>query len=333
MDNYNIQVLFLHNITPENEDVIRQNFESFKHHNTDIIGLCDGDLEGLENSVYVPIKSFIPRGNRRWSPENVILNYVLINYKNLNHSHYMFCEYDCYTDCNINELCKPYKDYDVVVPNIVRYEDEKNWQWFKSIENKAHKDKLIGFRPSVFILFKKEALIKLALIYRQFWEKIQNLNSEVRLGVISKYANFNICEFENLKININWFETKFTKNNKIYHPVKRILTNDMFFDLPKININSNKIGEWYFGRLGDKDFFGKVYLNSDGTISQYNNFNEKFWKEEDDKLLFYNGKGGITTIFSKFNENIYHGDYYNGEIFDNLELLKKSAHVLVKVKN
>lgn len=334
MDNYNVQVLFLHNLTPENEEATVQNFESFKKHGTDIIGICDSDQQGLEDAIYIPVESFIPRGERRWpNPDIPIINYILKNYKNLNHSHYMLCEYDCYTECNINKLCEPYKDYDIVAPHILKYEDEKDWQWFKPITNQVHRDKLIGFRPSVFILFKKETLLKIALIYYKFWEKIQNLNSEVRLGVISKYCNFKIAEFKDVRININWFETKFTKNNKIYHPVKRALTNEMFFESPQININSTKIGKWHFGKLGDKDFYGIVYLNSDGTISNYDHFNEKFWKEEDDKLLFYNARGGITTIFNKFNENIYHGDHYNGELFENFKLIKKSAHILIKVKN
>jgi hypothetical protein len=329
---YNVQVLFLHNLTPENEAVTIQNFESFKKNNTDILGICDSDQKGLEHSFFVPIDSYIPRGSRRWSPETVILNYILINKAKLTHSHYMFCEYDCYTECNINNFCKSYKDYDVVAPNIVTYNNEKNWQWFRDIKFDIDKNKLIGFRPSVFILFKKEALIKLALAYQKYWKHIENLNSEVRLGFLSKNMGLSIAEFKDVKTNVNWFETKFIQNNKIYHPVKR-----NFEDYEKIHFkkiyDKSKVGEWFFGRLGEPNFLGTVSLNSDNSITGYDNFNEKFWEENNDEILFFNQIGGLTTKFRKFKNNIYHGDFYNGQLFNKSKINKESAHILIKLEN
>lgn len=333
MDAYNVQVLFLHNLTSENTDVTMQNFNSFKKVNTDIIGICDEDQKGIEGSFYVPLNSYIPRGSRRWSPETVILNYALINKDKLDHSHYMFCEYDCYTDCNINELCEPYKEYDVVAPEILNYKDHPNWQWFQEIKNKVNTDNLIGFCPSVFILLKRESLIKLALAYQKIWAQVENLNSEVRLGFISKLLKLNIAEFKDLKINISWFPIRFIKNNKIYHPVKKILNQDLFMSYLPIDKNSDKVGKWYFGRLGDLHFLGQVYLNTDNSITLYENFNEKFWENKDDDLFFYNGAGGLTTHFKKFKDDIYYGDYYNGKSGEASQVVKEKAHILVKAKS
>ena len=333
MDTYNVQVLFLHNLTPQNTDTTIQNFNSFKSVNTDIIGVCDEDQKGLEGSFYVPLNSYIPRGSRRWSPETVILNYALINKDKLNHSHYMFCEYDCYTDCNINELCDPYKNYDIVAPRIIHYHNEQNWQWFQPIKKKININKLIGFRPSVFILFKKEALIKLALAYQKLWKIISNLNSEVRLGFLSKHLKFEIGEFKDLKINIEWFEIKFIKNNKIYHPVKKIIDQDLFINYQSADQNPHLIGDWHFGRLGERNFLGTVSLNADNTITNYDNFNEKFWEGRGDDLLFYNGSGGLTTHFRKVKDNIYHGDYYNGGKSNNSRVIKNKYHILIRTKH
>lgn len=325
---YNVQVLFLHNLTSNNQEVTIQNFNSFKNHSNDILGICDADQKGLDGSFYVPLNSYIPRSNYRWAhPDIPIINYTLINQNNLTHSHYMICEYDCYTDCNINELCSTYTNYDVVAPNIVTYEKEPYWQWFQNLKHIEDKNLLIGFRPSVFILFKREALIKLATEYKNNWENIKNLNVESRLGFLSKKIGLTIAEFKDLKININWFEINFVKNNKVYHPVKKEINKYQFIEFQKINDNSNQVGQWDFGRTVEKKSLGIVFLNKDNSITGYENFNEKFWEEKNNELLFYNLFGHLTTKFTKIRGNIYIGDYYhNGNI-------EKSKHFLIKVKD
>lgn len=327
--NYNVQVLFLHNLTPQNEAITIQNFNSFKENNNDIISICDEDQKGLNNALYIPLNSYIPRSNHnRWPhPDIPIMNYVLINKDNLVHSHYMICEYDCYTECNINELCEPYKDYDVVVPNIVTYQKEPFWQWFQSLKNIEDKNLLIGFRPAVFILFKKEALIKLAEEYQKNWKEIHNLNVESRLGFLSQKIKLNITEFKDLKINIDWFEINFIKNNKIYHPVKKLIDQIKFIKFNKINPNSDKIGKWIFGRIEKRQILGTIFLNHDNSIMEYENFNEKFWEEKNDELLFYNGLGKLTTQFKKIQDNIYIGDYYSNNN------KKETYHFLMRIKN
>jgi hypothetical protein len=324
---YNVQVLFLHNLTPQNQEVTIQNFNSFKEKSTDILGVCDEDQKGLKNSFYIPLNSYLPRSNYRWPhPDVPIINYILINKDKLTHSHYMICEYDCFTDCNINELCEPYKNHDVTVPNIVTYEKEPSWQWFQNLKHIEDKKLLIGFRPSVFILFKKEALIKLAEEYKQNWENIQNLNVESRLGFLSKKIGLDVKEFKDLKININWFEINFIKNNKIYHPIKKPINQCKFIEFGVVNSNCNKIGKWSFGRVKDRQTLGTICLNPDNSITEYENFNEKFWEEKNNELLFYNGFGKLTTQFTKVQDNIYIGDYYHNKI-------EKNYHFLIRIKN
>lgn len=323
---YNVQVLFLHNLTPQNEFATYQNFESFKKHGNDILGICDEDQRGLDNSFYVPLNSYIPRGSRRWNTERIILNYALINRDKLYHSHYMFCEYDCYTECNINKLCEPYKNYDIVAPNIITYEKDPNWQWFQDLQNIKDKNLLTGFRPSVFILFKREALIKLAIEYQRSFDIIKNLNSEACLGFLSNKIGLNITEFKDLKINIDWVEINFIKNGKVYHPVKKNINEYKFLNFSKINSDFDQTGKWEFGRNKNQQLLGIVILNNDNSITEYDNFNEKFWEYKNNELLFYNGFGELTTKFKKIQDNIYIGDYYykDNVARDHHFLIKKS---------
>lgn len=328
-----LQVLFLHDINNQNKDIVIQNFESFKKYNVDIQPIHDEDLKGLPNSFPVPLKSFIPRGSRRWSTETVLLNYILINEKKLKHDYYMFCEWDCYCNCDLNNFIKNYIEYDICAPHVVSYQNEPGWHWFKSLHNVKDQihTKKIGFRPSVFILFKKRPLIGLAKIYIKLWDYISNLNSEVRLGLISNLMKFKIGEYKNMTNSVEWYESVFQKNSEILHPVKNIINDKYFLDTP-INYPSFLIGDWDFGKINPKEtkFLGKIYLNENGSITNYNNFNEKFWNFKNDNLIFYNQKGGVTTIFRKKNDNFFIGDYYNGEVFFKSRLLKKSQHILYR---
>lgn len=331
-----LQVLFLHNINAQNKEVTIQNYNSFKNYNVDIQPIHDQDLESLSDSFPVPLKSFIPRGSRRWSTETVLLNYILINKNNLQHDYYMFCEYDCYCNCDLNEFIKPYYDYDVTAPFIVKSDEEPKWMWFDGLsyfKKQEFKSKKIGFRPSVFLLFKKESLILLAEAYKKLWQFFKDLNSESRLGTICNLLNFNITEYNNLGNSVAWFESVFMKNSQIIHPVKFIINNNLFIEEPPNDSLFN--GRWYFGSLKDSGQISKIYgdvtLNPDGTITGYNNFNEKFWNIKNNNLIIYNGKGGITTIFkNKIEDKILIGDLYNGEILHSSRFKKKNLHFLVR---
>ena len=331
-----LQVLFLHNITGNNKEITLQNFNSFKNHNVDIQPIHDADLMGLPESFPVPLKSFIPRGSRRWSTETVLLNYILINKNNLKHDYYMFCEWDCYCNCDLNKFIEPYFEYDVVAPHIVNASHEPGWMWFKGLSFlKKQKliSKKIGFRPSVFILFNQKSIILLAEAYKKLWNLFSSLNSESRLGTICNFLNFNITEYKNLGNSIAWFESIFEKDSQIMHPVKVIINDDLYIKKPPLKNNFD--GEWYFGALHPTGKINKIYgtlnLHVNGKITGYNNFNEKYWNIKDNRLFIYNGKGGITTIFrKKIKENIYIGDYYNGEIFNRNRLIRQNAHFLIK---
>lgn len=70
---------------------------------------------------------------------------------------------------------------------------------------------------------------------------------------------------------------------------------------------------WHYGR-GPDYLFGMVKLKKDGSISFYDNKNEKFWKQNSDGSLdFLNGSKEITTHFPK--EKLMNGEWrgnYNG---------------------
>lgn len=335
-----LQVLFLHDLNESNEKIVKQNFSSFKDRKVDIQAIHDEDLLGLEGSFPVPLNSFIPRGSRRWSTETVLLNYILINEHKLQHDYYMFCEYDCYCNCDLNKFIKPYHKYDVTAPFIVNFENEPNWMWFYNLSHIKQEDlinKKIGFRPSVFLLFKRESLIYLAQAYKKLWPFFQNVNSESRLGTLCNFLNFSIGEYKNLGNSVAWFESIFRKDSNILHPVKRLMTNEYFMDYPSSNNVFNNT-TWYFARIEKnndhkvKTLLAKLKLNKNGNINGYENFNEKFWNIQNNNLIFLNGKGGVTTIFKKLNDNIFIGDYYNGEIFENSALIDTNFHILFKFK-
>lgn len=328
-----LQILFLHDITKNNKEVTLQNYNSFKKYNVDIQPIHDEDLQGLPDSFPVPLKSFIPRGSRRWSTETVLLNYILINKDNLNHDYYMFCEWDCYCNCDLNKFIEPYYQYDITAPHIVDIENESRWQWFQGIsyiQHEALKNKKLGFRPSVFLLFKKESIVTLALAYQKLWNFFSELNSEARLGTISNFLNFSIGRFENTQNGIAWYESVFRKNCPLLHPVKNILTSDYFLEEP--SDPDELVGDWNFARNKNKRYekISMLKLNPDGTISAYDHFNEKYWNIIDNNLVIYNGKGGITTVFKKVRQDLFIGNYYNGGILKRSRLISMNYHVLFK---
>lgn len=332
-----IKTLFLHNLNPANIEITKQNYNSFIFNNNDIEGILDEDLEGLENSFKVPINKphLIPRGNRRWNPEIVFLNYFLENENNLFHDYYLFCEWDCFTKVNLDLFFQDYIDnYDVISPHVMTYNEDPNWQWFRSLD--FPKEKLIGFRPSVFILFSKKAVLDIAYFYRNNWSKIQNSNSEALLGSVSNLLNLkikNLSESIKLYNGISWFECSFKQENNILHPVKFLFKDNKFAYIPSPEEDED-IGEWEFGRTGYNNNFEilmNIKLNLDGTISGGLHYNETFWSKSNSNIYFYNYQGGLTTLFKKINDNFYAGDFYDGQFFSNAKLTNKNFHFLRKI--
>lgn len=68
---------------------------------------------------------------------------------------------------------------------------------------------------------------------------------------------------------------------------------------------------WEFGCLvdGQKNQYGTLKLNEDGTIDKYKNKNECFWVKKEEKIFFLDEEKQITTIFHKKNKDKYEGNY------------------------
>lgn len=327
-----ITTLFLHNLTSENSEVVIQNFNSFKKHGNLIIPIKDEDSEGLKDSIAIPVNSFIPRKPKthRWpSPDVVYINYILHNKDNLTSKYYMLSEYDCYCESNLDLLFNEYRGNDVVVPRFFNFEENPNWQWFQPVKNKIEKKFLTGFIPGTFILFSREAIIRVAEKYKELWFLLEDTNVEARLGIVSRILNLKIKVYESFNSNIDWFPIHFRKNRSIYHPVKNIVNNSLFMKSPEID--TKNYGFWEFGRFDHDHNTEKIcnlYLQKDGIINHKFHSNETYWGEEGNNIFFYNSRGNITTIFNSQNNDLYIGDYYDGEY--NPQLKKEKYHWIKK---
>lgn len=318
-------VLFLHHLNENNRSLTESNFSSFSRCGNEILGLHDSDSEGLPGSVAVSVNSKIPRGNRWTSPDSVFLNYILENKDNLSHKRYMLCEYDCYCECNIDVYCQEYLQFDVCSPHVVTKENDPGWGWFKNIFLDCDP---VGFRPATFLLFSKESIVSVAEKYLEVWEAIKNSNCEARLGSISSLLGLKIGSFSGLEYNVSWGPTKFRRNMKLYHPVKTDFST-LLVPKPK---TSEYSGAWTFGRLKDQKI-STIILERDGTIANYDNYNEVYWSEEDGKITFYSGRGGITSVFLDVNKDgsVCVGDHYDGNISGEAVLIK-DYHWISKVQ-
>jgi hypothetical protein len=330
-----IKTLFLHNLNDTNKEVTLQNYNSFLQNGNEIEGILDDDLQGLENSFKVPVKKkdLIPRGSRRWNPEIVFLNYFIENKNSLTHKYYMLCEWDCYTKVNLDIFFEEYLNkYDVISPHIMTYNEDPNWQWFKNLN--FPKEKLLGFRPSVFILFSKEAALSIANFYKENWNKLENSNSEALLGTVANILNLKIkslSESIDLYNSISWFECNFKLETSILHPVKFLISENKNFYINSPNPNSQNAGNWIFGRTGFGNKFEKLnnlILNKNGTIENKPHFNENFWNDDENHINIYNYQGGLTTRFKKVTPNFYVGDFYNGAAIKDPRLNNKNFHFL-----
>lgn len=74
------------------------------------------------------------------------------------------------------------------------------------------------------------------------------------------------------------------------------------------------IKEKYLFFNGKSVVYGVVELNSDGTISNYDNNNEKYWKRKNDKLYFLNKNKKITSEFIKIGKNYTTSDNHHNLI-------------------
>lgn len=79
-------------------------------------------------------------------------------------------------------------------------------------------------------------------------------------------------------------------------------------------MNINKNDKFLFSR-SDGVVFGKITLKSDGTISEYDHHNERFWKYDGNLLYLLNGNNKITSTFlfdgEKWKTNINTNSLYH----------------------
>jgi hypothetical protein len=303
------QVLFLHHIDRNNRQVVESNFNSFLRCGNDILGIRDEDVEGLPGSYPVTLNGKIPRGSRRWDTDTVLLNYILEEKDRLKHKFYMFCEYDCYCECNLDIYCEPYRKFDVCSPFLVTNKNEGGWGWFENIKLPCEP---IGLRPSVFVLFSRDAIVSIAEKYIEVWKDTQKSNSEARLGSVASLLGMKVGQFGDLVFNVSWGKTKFKRSNKLYHPVKTPFDHSQVIPDPESN---EFAGVWEFGRKGQEKM-AVLILQTDGTIANYDQYNEIYWSSSGKEVVFYSGRGAITSKFQDVNSDgsKCHGDYYDGNI-------------------
>lgn len=320
-----VQVLFLHHLDGKNDRVAESNLESFRRFRNDVVCICDEDSRGLPDSVKVPLNGRLPRGSRWASPDTVYLNYILENRDNLTHSHYMFCEYDCLCECNLEIQMDRYLSLDIYAPHVVTQDKEPDWGWFKSINMDCP---LVGLRPAVFLLFPKDAILRIADKYIETWPLIKDSNCEARLGSVASLLGINIRQFVDVNFNASWGPSRFMRNSGLYHPVKKPVEEGTFLPRSK---TCGFAGVWEFGRVGHKKM-NTLILQTDGTIQNDPNYNESYWFEKGDEILFYSGRGGLTSRFQgvKKDGSECIGDHYDGNISGE-SLLSASCHWIRKV--
>jgi hypothetical protein len=290
MSDFSIRVIFLHHDT--SPETIR-NYQSFVDFGNKITAIHDSDSPGIEGSVSVPVTgTHIPRGRKRWDSDTPILNYFIMNYDKLKETHYLFCEWDCHCRCNLEELLNNYQENDVTVPHTVTEQKEPGW-FFSKFDKSIPR---LGFRPSTFLLYKKEALKEACEKIAGMWDLFSVSNSEARLGCVSKLLNQKIAVFDlPISSHINYFPLKFNNPKLLYHPVKSVMTDAYFVGSKQ---PSAYVGTWEFGNL--RGTIGTVKLLDNGHIDNYNHYNETFWRETPEGgLEFLNGDMIVTTRFGK----------------------------------
>lgn len=316
----------MHHLDGRNDEVVSSNLDSFRKCGNDVLPIHDADGRGLTDSVPVRIDGKIPRGSRWASTDSVFLNYILENKDHLRHDRYMLCEYDCRCECNLDAYCEPYKHLDVCAPFVVTKNNDPGWGWFKTIEFDCEP---VGFRPAVFLLFSRDAIVSVAEKYPEVWSRISKSNCEARMGSVASLLGLKIGQFRDLYYRASWGPARFHRNMSLYHPVKQPVSESTF--LPWME-TSKFAGVWEFGRAG-RPRMGTLILQTDGTISNYDNYNEVYWHESGTTLSIYSGRGGLTSRFEnvKSDGSVCHGDHYHGDINED-RLYLKGYHWIRRVK-
>lgn len=124
--------------------------------------------------------------------------------------------------------------------------------------------------------------------------------------------NQDVC-VENCEKLLDFCKSNFTFN-KICERATQLVANAILGD-----------GDCYefWGGENGKEYYGKITLDPDGSISLYNHFNESFWYFEDDLLIILNKNKKPTSILKKEKEGVYVGSF-----IDNPKII----HKLIKIE-
>jgi hypothetical protein len=162
----------------------------------------------------------------------------------------------------------------------------------------------------------------------EVWSDMQNSNSEARLGSVASLLGMRVGQFKELGFNVSWGRTKFKRNNKLYHPVKEPISQSQFIPDPE---NQEFAGIWEFGRK-NQEKMATLILQTDGTIANYEQYNEVYWSSSGKEVAFYSGRGGVTSKFRDVNldGSRCSGDYYDGNI-DGERISLKDHHWIRRV--
>ena len=227
-DRLPLVILFHHH---NNDEVTRQNWESFKRHESDKMKVVAFHLKGcdthLPESVEVSPHSSWPMSTDHtyvWNNADLVyLNWFLSPHRIIAH-HYAWIEWDCYCVGDPWDFYRPYleKYHDLVAADIRQPIDR--WPWFKQIDRlPAHaKPHPLGVAPLAGVLVSWNLFRAIdAYCTKTEWNEIF---SEFRLASQAKWLGAEISR------GMRWTDTLNSdhvhidkKRDAIYHPVKRIV--------------------------------------------------------------------------------------------------------------
>lgn len=81
------------------------------------------------------------------------------------------------------------------------------------------------------------------------------------------------------------------------------------FNMDESNSANPKDSYNFWGGHDGNRHYGILKLNKDGTIGMYSHYNETFWSEKDDSIIFYDANKRPTCIMNKTENGEYKGKF------------------------